>query len=77
MRLSADGKRWYKRWYEELKKVKPQTPRLILYYNRKQTHLLRMAMLMAAPRKLMRGEDLEYAKVLLDWMSSRCRMCIG
>lgn len=68
MRLGAEARGWYKEWYEGLKVWKGMSPRLVLYYNRKQTHLLRIAMLMSLPKKVLGVKEMEAAKAILDWV---------
>ena len=68
VRMSEGGKEWYKEWYKGLREMKTGSPRLILYYNRKPIHLLRLAMLMRLPMKVLNVRDLEAAAKLLDWV---------
>jgi hypothetical protein len=68
IKMADDAKRWYDEWYRALKNERPTHPRLILYYNRKQIHLLRLAMLMWLPSRVLRAAHLEVARQLLDWV---------
>lgn len=68
IKLTKMAREWYKGWYEEIKKVKAATPRLTLYYNRKQMHLLRIAMLMRLPARSLKREHLEKADEVLTWV---------
>jgi len=70
VRLSQDGEAWFADWYKKTKQIKDIAPRLTLYYNRKQIHLLRVAMLMRLPSKTLTAEDLEKTRVLMDWMEA-------
>lgn len=68
VRLTKEAKGWYDIWYKGLKKQAVASPRLALYYNRKQMHLLRVAMLLNLPSRELKAEDLERALALLDWI---------
>lgn len=68
IRMAEDAKKWYSEWYRKLKETKPNHPRLVLFYNRKQIHLLRLAMLMWLPTRVLRAAHLERARALLDWV---------
>lgn len=68
MTLTVEAKKWFDRFYARLQEQTVGHPRLLLYFNRKQMHLLRVAMLMALPKKVIHPEDLEAANELLHWI---------
>lgn len=68
IKMAEDARRWYDEWYRSLKTQRPTSPRLVLFYNRKQIHLLRLAMLMWLPNRVLRAAHLEAARQLLDWV---------
>lgn len=68
VRLDWRARRWYEKWYGELREKRGMSPRLTLYYNRKPMHLLRLAMMMNLPMKVIKERDLEGARELMDWM---------
>jgi hypothetical protein len=68
IKMDRGAKAWFDDWYASSKVSKGLVPRLVLYYNRKQIHLLRAAMLLSLPARTLRRQDMESALGLMDWI---------
>jgi hypothetical protein len=67
VRLSPEAEAWLVDYYKKLRSLKNIHPRMVLFYNRKQQLLLKVALIMALPRRLLTKGDLEMAEQLVTW----------
>lgn len=66
--LSADADAHFDKLYKDLRARVGVHPKLALYYNRKAAHLLKLALLLTLPAKVVSKKRLLAAEAILEWL---------